>query len=155
MDTPFITRVGEGVTFTTSPTDEMTFLCEGDQHMPDVMIERLGQGDGPPLHSHPWGGWSVVIRGRVRFHIDGENYDLEPGSFAYTPPDAVHSFMAISEDGAEIVDFQWPGGFHIAYADIAEEFSSGQPDFENLARIAGSHQITLHGPPLAVLEAGD
>lgn len=49
MDTPRITRAGEGLTFNTTPSDTMRFLCAGDEVMPDVMIERLAPGDGPPL----------------------------------------------------------------------------------------------------------
>ena len=81
MDVARITPAGEGLTFTTTPTDEMTFLCLGDETMPDVMVERLAPGDGPPLHSHPWAAWDVVSRGRVRFQIDGETYDTAgPGA---------------------------------------------------------------------------
>ena len=154
MATPQVTRAGEGLTFTTRPSDTMTFLCRGDENTPDVMIERLAPGDGPPLHSHPWAGWDVVVRGRVRFHIAGATHDLDAGSFVYTPPDAVHTFMAIGEDDAEIVQYQWPGGFHVAYAELAEAFAAGRPDPGDLAQIASRHRITLHGPPLAVTETG-
>ncbi|MDW3219240.1 MAG: cupin domain-containing protein [Acidimicrobiales bacterium] len=154
MNEPLITRPGEGLTFTTSPTDQMTFLCQGDEVMPDVMVERLAPGDGPPLHSHPWAGWDVVTRGEVRFHVDGETFDLKAGSFIYTPADAVHAFMAIGDEHAEIVQYQWPGGFHIVYADIAEVFADGPPDPQALAEVADRHGFTLHGPPLSALEAG-
>ncbi len=154
MDTPLITRPGEGLTFTTSPTDQMTFLCQGDAEMPDVMVERLAPGDGPPLHSHPWAGWDVVICGTVRFHVDGRTTDLEAGSFIYTPADAVHAFMAIGDEEAEIVQYQWPGGFAAVYAEIAAAFADGEPDPAALAVVADRHGFALHGPPLAVLEAG-
>lgn len=154
MSRSFITRAGEGLTFNTTPTDHMTFLCKGDENMPDVMIERLSPCDGPPLHSHPWAGWEVVIKGRVRFHIDGEEHDLGPGDFIYTPADAVHSFMAIGDEDAEIVQFQWPGGFHIAYAQIAAAFEGGAPDPAELERVAAANRFTLHGPPMAVMAGG-
>lgn len=152
MHKPRVIRAGEGLTFTTTPSDEMTFLCLGDDTMPDVMIERLAPGDGPPLHSHPWAAWDVVSRGRVRFHIDGEDVDLGAGSFIYTPPDAVHAFMAIGDEQAEIVQYQWPGGFHVAYAELAEAFADGRPDFAQLNEIADRHRVTLHGPPLAAMQ---
>lgn len=153
MDTPRVTRAGDGLTFNTTPSDTMTFLLPGDESTPDVMIERISPGDGPPLHSHPWAAWDVVVRGRVRFHIAGEDYDLDAGSFAYTPPDAVHAFMGIGDQEAEIVQFQWPGGFHVAYAELAAAFADGRPDFSVLNDIAGRHRFTLHGPPLAALES--
>ena len=150
---PFVTRPGEGLTFTTTPTDVMTFLCRGDAAMPDVMTERLAAGDGPPLHSHPWAAWDVVTRGKVRFQIDGQTYDLEAGSFIYTPANAVHAFMDLGDEEAEILQFQWPGGFHVAYAELAEAFAGGPPDPAVMQGIAERHDFTLHGPPLAALEA--
>ena len=50
---PFVTRPGEGLTFTTTPTDVMTFLCRGDAAMPDVVTERLAAGDCDPPPSSP------------------------------------------------------------------------------------------------------
>lgn len=154
MDTPVITRPGEGLTFSTTPTDVLTFLLAGDASMPDVMVERLAPGDGPPLHSHPWAGWDVVTRGTVRFHIDGAVHDLEAGSFIYTPAGAVHAFMALGDDEAEIVQYQWPGGFHVAYAEIAAAFEGGRPDPAKLQQVAERYGFELHGPPLAALAGG-
>lgn len=154
MDTPRITRAGGGLAFTTTPSDTMRFLCPGDEAMPDVMIERLAPGDGPPLHSHPWAAWDVVVRGQVRYQIADDTVDLDEGSFVYTPPDVVHAFMAIGGSDAEVVQYQWPGGFHVAYAELSQAFAAGRPDFAELAEIAGRHRITLHGPPLAAVEAG-
>lgn len=150
MTQAMVTRAEEGLTFTTTPTDVMTFLCEGDQQMPDVMVERLSPGDGPPLHSHPWAAWDVVVRGQVRFRIDGEDIDLGPGDFIHTPADAVHAFVATGDEQAEMVEFQFPGGFHVAYADLAAAFSDGTPDPSTLAQIAQKHNFTLHGPPLSI-----
>lgn len=147
MDTPFVTRAAEARSFTTTPTDVMSFLCEGNESMPDVMVERLARGDGPPLHSHPWQAWDVITRGTVRYRVGDETYDLEQGDFIYVPRDAVHAFMATSDE-AEIVQFQSPGGFHVAYAEIAAVFANGKPDFAELGEVARRHRITLHGPPL-------
>lgn len=153
-DAPFVTRAAEGLTFNTTPTDVMTFLCRGDDSMPDVMIERVAPGDGPPLHSHPWAAWDYVTAGQVRFHVDGVTYDLEAGSFIYTPADAVHSFMGLGDGDSEIVQFQWPGGFHVAYEDIAAAFAGdGPPDPAALQAVADRHGFTLHGPPMAMMQA--
>lgn len=152
MEKPLVTRAGEGVTYTTTPSDRMTFLCAGDDTMPDVMLERLAPGDGPPLHSHPWAAWDVVVRGRVRYRVGEDLHDLDATSFVYIPPDVVHTFMAIGEEEAEIVQYQWPGGFHVAYAELADAFAAGRPDFGDLAGIADRHRITLLGPPLSATQ---
>ncbi len=154
MSQPIVTRADEALTYNTTPTDVMQFLCQGDDEMPDVMVERLAPGDGPPQHSHPWSAWDVVTRGSVRYLIGSDTHDLGPGDFAYVPPDVVHAFMATGEEPAEIVQFQWPGGFHRPYAEFSEAFADGPPDFAALAAVAQRHGITLHGPPLAMLQAG-
>lgn len=149
MAQAFVTRREAGRHFNTTKTDTMTFLCEGDAKMPDVMIERLAPGDGPPVHSHPWAAWDVVTQGRVRYRVGEEEWELEPGDFIYTPQGAPHAFMATGDEAAEIVQFQFPGGFHVAYADLAAAFANGPPAPSTLAEISARHQITLHGPPLA------
>ena len=149
MDRHFVTRFDDARRFTTTPTDELRFLCQGGASMPDVMFERISPGDGPPLHSHPWAAWDVLVRGALRYHVDGEEYDLGPGDFIYVPADAVHSFMGIGDGVAEIVQYQWPGGFQHAYVDIAAAFEGGKPNFDKLAQAADTHGFTIHGPPLA------
>jgi mannose-6-phosphate isomerase-like protein (cupin superfamily) len=148
MDAPLVKRARDARSFNTTPTDSMTFLCEGSDAMPDVMIEQLSPGDGPPLHSHPWQAWDVVTRGRVRYRVGDDTWDLEPGDFVYVPRDVVHAFMAIGDEPAEVVQYQWPGGFHVAYAELAAVFAKGKPDFGALQEVAQRHRITLHGPPL-------
>lgn len=51
------------------------------------------------------------------------------------------------------ISSQWPGGFHVAYAELAEAFAGGRPDPAVMEGIAERHDFTLHGPPLAALEA--
>lgn len=147
MNEAFVTRAGDARRFTTTPTDALSFLCEGNESMPDVMVERIARGDGPPLHSHPWAAWDVVIRGTVRYRVGDQTWDLHAGDFVYVPGDAVHTFMGLSDD-AEIVQFQLPGGFHVAYAEIAAAFDDGKPDMGALTAVAQRHGFTLHGPPL-------
>ncbi len=149
MDPAWVTRAADALTFTTSPTDALSFLCQGDAEMPDVMVERIAPGDGPPLHSHPWAAWDVVTHGQVRFQVGDDTVDVGPGDFVYTPPNAAHAFMGIGDEPAQIVEFQWPGGFQHAYADISAAFADGPPDFPALAETAARHNIQLLGPPLA------
>lgn len=149
MDQPIVTRASEALSFTTTPTDTMNFLCEGNDQMPDVMTETLSPGDGPPLHSHPWAAWDVVVSGNVRVRLGDDTFEFSAGDFFYTPPDVVHTFMAIGEEPAEIVGFQWPGGFHEAYKGISEAFAGGEPDMAALSKTCDEHGIALHGPPLA------
>ncbi len=48
MDLQVVTRATDALTFTTTPTDVMRFLAQGDGESPDVSDEMLAPGDGPP-----------------------------------------------------------------------------------------------------------
>lgn len=154
MTTPIVTRGVDALTFTTAPTDVMRFLALGDQSSPDVYVERLAPGDGPPMHRHPWVTWEVVVEGRIRAVVGDDTYELGPGDLLFTPPDVPHTFMAIGDTEAQTVGINWPGGFHRLYAEMAPLFQTGgPPDFGALAAAAARHGAEILGPPLAQLEA--
>lgn len=147
-----LTRSTDALTLSTSPTEAMTFLSEGDADTPDVVRESMDAGDGPPLHEHPWATWEVVVRGQLKVVIDDESFLAGPGDLIYTPPNAVHTFMAT--EPSEVIGMNWPGGFHHLYVALADIMSGpGEPDFGAMAAAAQEHGATLHGPPLAVTEA--
>ncbi|MGI9053809.1 MAG: cupin domain-containing protein [Ilumatobacteraceae bacterium] len=154
MNTPIVTRRDDALTFTTAPTDVMRFLALGDNISPDVYVERLAPGDGPPLHRHPWMTWEVVVEGRLRARVGGDTYELAAGDLLFTPPDVPHTFMAIGDGEAQIVGINCPGGFHHLYAELAPLFQTGgPPDFAQMAAAADRHGAEILGPPLAQLEA--
>jgi mannose-6-phosphate isomerase-like protein (cupin superfamily) len=151
MTDPYITRGAEALTFTTTPTDVMRFLCAGSEHLPDVTDETLSPGDGPPLHRHPWATWEVVVSGAVRVRIADVEYEVGQGDLVYTPPDVPHTFMAVGEGPARLIGVNWPGGFHRLYAELAPAFAGdGPPDFGAMVAAAARHGAEILGPPMAV-----
>lgn len=154
MDLPIVTRGTDALTYTTTATDEMRFLCPGDAERPDITEERLAPGDGPPLHRHPWMTWEIVVEGRIRARVGDATEELGPGDLLYTPPNVPHTFMAIGDAPARIVGVNWPGGFQHLYAELAAAFGpGGPPDFEAMARAATDHGAEILGPPLGVIES--
>ena len=154
MSTPIVTRGDDALTFTTSPTDVMRFLAGGDENSPDVYVEELAPGDGPPLHRHPWVTWEVVVAGRIRVLVGEDTYEAGAGDLIFTPPNVPHTFMAIGDGPAKLVGINWPGGFHHLYAKMAPLFQvAGPPDFGALAAAAAEHGAEILGPPLAHVES--
>lgn len=45
-----------------------------------------------PRHSHPWPHINWIIKGEGILQIDGTDYPVKEGSFAYVPSNAVHQF---------------------------------------------------------------
>jgi quercetin dioxygenase-like cupin family protein len=154
MSGSIVSRSCDALTFTTAPTDVMQFLALGGDESPDVYLERLAPGDGPPMHRHPWVTWEVVVDGQIRALVGDQTFELGPGDLLFTPPNVPHTFMAIGETEARIVGVNWPGGFHHLYAETAALFHAGAPpDFGALAAAAAAHGAEILGPPLAQLEA--
>jgi mannose-6-phosphate isomerase-like protein (cupin superfamily) len=151
---PMIVRGADALSFTTTPTDRLRFLCPGDAELPDVTDETLAPGDGPPLHRHPWMTWEVVVEGRLLVRIGDVKAEVGPGDLFCTPPDVPHSFMVIGTDAARLVGINWPGGFHHLYRELAAAFAGDEPDFAAMSVAAERHGAEILGPPLRVLLGG-
>ncbi len=152
--TNLISRAADAPTYRLSETDTMRFVFAGDDERPDVMDQTLAPGEGPPLHSHPWVTWDVVVEGHVRFVLGDETIDAGPGDGVFTPPEVPHTFMVIGDQPARIVGINWPGGFHRMYAAIEEGFrETGEVDPGAIAAIGEPLGVKVLGPPLAVMEA--
>ncbi|GBF12132.1 cupin domain-containing protein [Tepidibacillus infernus] len=67
-----------------------------------MRVFDLGEGGHSPKHSHPWPHINYMIQGKGILHIDGKDYEVEEGSFAFVPPNKVHQF---SNRGSETFTF--------------------------------------------------
>jgi quercetin dioxygenase-like cupin family protein len=68
-----------------------------------------------PEHSHPHEQVSLVVRGRVRFFIQGEERIASPGDVLHFPPDCWHGATMMEEE-VELIDIFTP---------IREDFLGG------------------------------
>lgn len=55
-----------------------------------MVMNWLQPGMETRPHSHPCEQLVYVVAGRMRFHVEGEVFDLEPGGLLRIPPDAFH-----------------------------------------------------------------
>ena len=58
----------------------------------------------PPPHHHPFDQLSFIFAGTMIFQIDGEEFELGPGSAILIPPDAPHTAWPIGSDTVLNVD---------------------------------------------------
>jgi quercetin dioxygenase-like cupin family protein len=57
----------------------------------------------PSPHSHPWEQIFVLLKGRVKLHVEDQVFDMEAGSLVRIPPNAVHySEPPRPEDGVAL-----------------------------------------------------
>jgi quercetin dioxygenase-like cupin family protein len=50
------------------------------------------------LHRHGGDEIFQVLKGTVRFHVDGENIDVGPGHYVVVPPYTEHGFRILTDD---------------------------------------------------------
>ena len=55
-----------------------------------------------PRHSHPWPHINYILGGKGTLYLDGQTYEVGPGSIAYVPDNLEHQFI---NDG--VVDFSF------------------------------------------------
>jgi quercetin dioxygenase-like cupin family protein len=60
-----------------------------------------------PEHSHPHEQVSLVVKGRVRFFIEGEERIASPGDVLHFPPDCWHGATMMDEE-VELIDIFSP-----------------------------------------------
>lgn len=58
-----------------------------------MRLFELGAGGYSPKHSHPWPHINYILHGQGTLHLDGQDYQLKTGSYAYVPGDKVHQFL--------------------------------------------------------------
>ena len=54
----------------------------------------IDPGGHTPRHAHPWPHINFVASGAGELHLDGEDYALQAGSYAYVPAGEEHEFRA-------------------------------------------------------------
>ncbi|MGE5398443.1 MAG: cupin domain-containing protein [Chitinophagales bacterium] len=57
-----------------------------------MRLFTIAEGGYTPRHTHPWPHINYIVRGKGTLFLDGQNYEVEPGSVAYVPGDAEHQF---------------------------------------------------------------
>lgn len=67
--------------------------------MRSFYLEKNGH---TPRHQHPWPHINYILSGKGILYLDGEEYNVEPGSVAYVPDNKVHQFK---NNGDEVFSF--------------------------------------------------
>ena len=104
---------------------------------------------GPPPHTHErMTDMFYVLEGTLTVHVDGEEREAGPGTFACFPPGVVHTFANRSDAPVRFLNFSTPGGFEGYMRELAAGDRIGRVHARavRLARRALRHQRRLAGP---------
>lgn len=108
-----------------------------------VLRLAVGEGDGPPLHTHPWEEWFRVLTGRLRLVIGERVVDLGPGEGALVPAGTPHSYRGL-EPGTEALVVV-PRGRALGFFRELD----GLDRIDAVLAVAARHGVVVTGPPIA------
>ena len=144
------TLLGTGGAFGEGLPDKDLYIRQGE----------MGPGAIYPDHQHPSAEFWYFIAGRAKWTVDGEEFEVEPGSAVYLQPNSIRSVEIISKDKAVIARGNW--GVNCNRDILFNTSNSGQPGSveENRGYVwAGEHTYATYPQPekarLPVWEYGD
>lgn len=122
----FVTTQEEMVTINPAP-GEYVRIVEGKRHgfnNTTVGITVTNQGGGAPLHTHETEETHVLTRGKVRYQLGNDIFEVKAPYVINIPPMVPHAFMSLKKKPIELVVFfphnEWEADFVVH--DNAQEF---------------------------------
>jgi quercetin dioxygenase-like cupin family protein len=135
---------------------EIRYLMDGTLSGAAMGMFELTVAPGarvPPAHSHRDNEELVyVLEGTLRYSVDNEVRDLQPGERMYTPRGSVHAFSNPHAHRARALIILTPDIGAQYFRDIAEVASAaGGPDPARMAAVMKRYGLVLAppGPPPA------
>jgi quercetin dioxygenase-like cupin family protein len=121
---------------TSDGTDGLLFLSEAT--MPPGYA-------GPPLHRHrDLHDMFYVLDGTLSLRSGDETVDASPGTFAYFPPGAAHTFSNATDQPARFLNFNTPAGWERYMRDLGAAFANDEvPSPESIGAIALRYDFEL------------
>lgn len=58
-----------------------------------MRVFDLNKGGNTPKHTHDWPHINYILEGKGILYLDGTEYEIEAGSFAYIPSGKEHNFI--------------------------------------------------------------
>lgn len=100
-----------------------------------------------PPHVSPWSGVLYLLEGRVRMHVDGEQYDVEPGGIAVLPAGTPGTFEVVGESARFLAITSGDGAGRF-FEDFASSVPADRPadqSMEAILSVTQRHGVALAG----------
>jgi quercetin dioxygenase-like cupin family protein len=129
--------VGDGLELD-SPDARITVKIDAEHTDGVYELFEVDAPRGPtmPLHATPWAKAYYVLHGRMGVLVDGEMFDMAPGSSLTIPPNAMHTFTVHTPT----VKF-----LAVSMTDAMGRFFRDLDSGGHSAEVVSRHGITLDG----------
>ncbi|MBP2238503.1 mannose-6-phosphate isomerase-like protein (cupin superfamily) [Sinorhizobium kostiense] len=108
-------------------------------------------GSGPPRHVHEREDEIfVIVTGRCKFWLEGEELSRGPGETVFIPRGSEHTFQIVGDVPCRHLVILTPGGFEGFFTEMAAGQYSVATDMPAIMEAAGRHHLRFTGPPLAI-----
>jgi quercetin dioxygenase-like cupin family protein len=150
------TAVGEGIELV-APDAVFTVKIDAghtDDHY-ELFEVDAPRGPATPLHRTGWAKAYHVLTGRMIVQVDGEAFDLEPGSSITIPPAALHTFTVLSP-ASRFLAMCMTGAMGRFQANLHAPVPRDRPIEEvaqQLQEVLNRHDVTVVGFETADLDA--
>lgn len=92
-------------------------LFEGGDELPvSIFVTEYAQGQGPPLHLHPYPEVFVVETGTARFTVGDDELEVTGGHVVVVPAETPHRFAGAGGDILRVVSVHPSGA--VAQTDL-------------------------------------
>src|SRR4051794_16539061 len=97
-----------------------------------------------PMHVHEREDeYSFILSGRMGAQIGDEVVEAGPGELVFKPRGIWHAFWSASDEETHVLELISPGDFSEYFAELAPLITAESPDFEKLAQIQASCELTM------------
>ncbi len=143
---PHLSIPGEGLELD-SPDAKVTVKVDAEHTDGAYELFEVDAPRGPtvPPHGTPWAKSYYVLHGRIAVFVDGEIYDMGPGSSITIPPEAMHTFT-VHTPSVKFLAVSLTDAMGRFFRDVDRAVPSGTPLEEAaplLQEVVGRHGITL------------
>lgn len=143
---PQFSIAGEGLELN-SPDAMVTVKVDAEHTDGAYELFEVDAPRGPtvPPHSTPWAKSYYVLHGRMAVFVNGEIYDLGPGSSITIPPNAMHTFT-VHTPSVKFLAVSLTDTMGRFFRDVDRAVPSGTPLEEAaplLQEVVERHGITL------------
>lgn len=122
------------------------FKIYGEQTSGQVSIVEhpFPVGSLVPLHLHTREDeYSIVLEGEIGFRSEDNEVVLGPGGYIMKPRNQMHTMWNAGTVEARMIEVIQPAGFEHFFLGLADLVDGGQPNPEDLARLAEKYGLVL------------